>query len=621
MRESGTEEDERPVVVIEFGNEVPLRSFDRILPDTLRERRIRIDPLHFPGLADGVPTVAEQARHWASVLDGTRPRAVLAYCSAARLAARLTHALPDPSVPLVLFDPVVPEPTAAQQLLHELAAGMDAGLQASEVPRLAGLAPDAALTQASRFLRSLLTRCAPDLDEELADDLTTGQRAWLSYTLSVAADGPAPALRAHVVLSSAAHWESNDALSVQRTPLSAVQLFQSPAVKASLRDLLASGSVTATEQERQPAVLPPFVERDAAEAMVAAQWSRILGTPPAGLDDDFFASCGNSLRAAQLIAALRAACAVDIPLDTIFRFPAFRALSAYIRGDALTGGGRFVTLNASGAGAPLLLVPAASGDVVGLHRFGGAPVDRPVHGLRTRGLDVADGPPCTTLAEMIGDYADVLEASAAPRSLHLAGYCVGGVLAYELARELRSRGWDIRSVLLLNTSLYCPPRTVGDGAQEKLRSIASEAGRELPPGDRDPRSVFQDLVNGGADLMESAFAAFRARLEVYGSVAAAVSGYVPEPADFPVRLFSTDDRDDPSDVALTPHPVTDWPDLGLADFQLHAVSVDHFEMINHEPTLRAVEAVMKGIDALRDVPSAVAHGLPPTSPSGETRYV
>ncbi|MFG3309803.1 thioesterase domain-containing protein [Streptomyces wuyuanensis] len=346
-------------------------------------------------------------------------------------------------------------------------------------------------------------------------------------------------------------------------------------------------------------MLPPFVERDATEAVVAAQWSRVLGAPPASLDADFFMSGGNSLRAAQLTTALRGAFAVKITLNTVFQFPTFRGISARIRGDIPESSGRFITLNASGAGGPLLLVPAASGGVIGLHRFAGEPVDRPVHGLQARGLNPADGAPGATLAGMVDDFIDVLEASQAPRSIHLAGYCVGGILAYELARGLHARDWDIRSVVLLNTSLYCPPLEVSEGVQEKLRSIASEAKIDLAPRDLSARTVFDALRCSAPDLLPVDFAEFEARLQVYGSVASAVSGYIPQPSDFPVRLFSTNDRDDPSDMACTLHSVVDWPDLGLSDFALHDVPVDHFEMINHEPTVHAVEDTLTKIDATR----------------------
>ncbi|MFJ3509511.1 phosphopantetheine-binding protein [Streptomyces luteogriseus] len=340
-----------------------------------------------------------------------------------------------------------------------------------------------------------------------------------------------------------------------------------------------------------------FVERDATEAVVAAQWSRVLGRPPASLDADFFGSGGSSLLAAKLVSALRGALGTRIPLKTLFEAPTFGGLSARIRNDTPGSGGRLLTLNPSGAGAPLLLVPAASGGVIGLHRFGGDPIDRPVLGLQARGLDPAEGEPCGTLAEIVDDFTEVLEKADAPRSLHLAGYCVGGILAYELAAGLLRRGWDVRSVVLLNTSLYCPPLTVAEAAGEKLLSVAHEAGIAIPEGrEPDAAEVYRAVGSQGPDPIETDFAEFQAGLRVFGSVGSAVSGYVPEPGDFAVRLFSTDDRDDPSDIERTLHPVTDWPDLGLTDYQQYQVPVDHFEMIVHEPTLKAVENALKDID-------------------------
>ncbi|MFH8804234.1 thioesterase domain-containing protein [Streptomyces sp. NPDC017936] len=340
-----------------------------------------------------------------------------------------------------------------------------------------------------------------------------------------------------------------------------------------------------------------YVERDATEAVVAAQWSRVLGHPPASLDTDFFAAGGTSLLAAKLVSALRGALGTQLPLKAVFEAPTFRGLSTRIREGGSSPHTRVLTLNAFGRGTPLLLVPAASGGVVGLHRLGGAPIDRPVLGLQARGLDPADGAPCATLDDIVDDFATVLEKAEAPRSLHLAGYCVGGILAYELACELDRRGWDVRSVVLLNTSLYCPPLEAADGAREKLRSIVDEAGLTVPEGEEpDTVSVFRLLTSDDADTLESDFAQFEARLKVFGSVGAAISGYVPRQVVFPVRLFSTDDRDDPADVERTPHEVTDWPDLGLPDFWQHHVPVDHFEMIAHEPTLRAVEEVLTELD-------------------------
>lgn len=58
-----------------------------------------------------------------------------------------------------------------------------------------------------------------------------------------------------------------------------------------------------------------------ADAVIARQWAKILGLPPASDDDDFFLSGGDSLKAVQLLGRLRAELAVDLSLSDLFSRP------------------------------------------------------------------------------------------------------------------------------------------------------------------------------------------------------------------------------------------------------------------------------------------------------------
>lgn len=243
-----------PVVVLEFGNEIPPRTFDQILPLEARADRVRIDPLRVPGLTDSLPSPADQARYWAGCIAPLRPAAVLAYCSAADLAALLVAELGGGDVPLVVFDPVLPTPEAPDEVLLDLARGMAGSLEPSEVPHLTGLAPDEGLRRGSAFLRSLIARSAPDLDEDLADELTTGQRRWLAFTLSAAAGRRGPLRLDHVVLSTEAEWSDADARAVHRTGLSSADLFGTGAVTPLVARLLTGERAG---EERASPVPPP----------------------------------------------------------------------------------------------------------------------------------------------------------------------------------------------------------------------------------------------------------------------------------------------------------------------------------------------------------------------------
>ncbi|MFF5933293.1 amino acid adenylation domain-containing protein [Streptomyces sp. NPDC012508] len=363
-----------------------------------------------------------------------------------------------------------------------------------------------------------------------------------------------------------------------------------------------------------------FVERDAVEVVVATQWFRVLGSTPQSLDANFFDAGGNSLAAARLTTALCKAFKTDLPVQVVFDAQTFRGISNWIRNGVPAAGKRLVTLNDEGAGTPLLLLPSGGGGVIGLQRFGGAPFDRPVFGLQSRGLDPNDGLPFTDLEEMTADFVRVVEDSSLPRTLHLGGYCTGGTFAYELARALRAGEWNILSVSLFNTSLYRRPLDLDRLIHERLAGLASAAGLgdQLPlaASELDVAQVFDALKNKGVDILEADLAAFEARLRVYGSLWTSVTGYRPELQDVPVRLFATADRYHPEDKALMSEDDRDWSELGFRDIRTVPVAVSHREMLRHEPTLDVIERSLAELDP---VPSPVA--APPISSSPPMRPV
>jgi amino acid adenylation domain-containing protein len=78
---------------------------------------------------------------------------------------------------------------------------------------------------------------------------------------------------------------------------------------------------------RDPDVLAP---RTAVEKRLAELVAELLGVRPVGVTDNFFLLGGHSLLGTQLIARLRDAFGVDVPLRTIFDHPTVDALAAEI---------------------------------------------------------------------------------------------------------------------------------------------------------------------------------------------------------------------------------------------------------------------------------------------------
>jgi non-ribosomal peptide synthetase component F len=66
------------------------------------------------------------------------------------------------------------------------------------------------------------------------------------------------------------------------------------------------------------------------EELLADIWAQVLGLERIGVDDNFFARGGHSLLATQVVARMRTALNVDIPLPRIFETPTIAALAAWI---------------------------------------------------------------------------------------------------------------------------------------------------------------------------------------------------------------------------------------------------------------------------------------------------
>jgi thioesterase domain-containing protein len=97
-----------------------------------------------------------------------------------------------------------------------------------------------------------------------------------------------------------------------------------------------------------PAAEPP---RSALEELVAGIWAEVLGCERVGLHDDFFALGGYSLLAIRLLARLRAATGVDLPLRALFASSTVAALAAEVER----------SLRAPGAAPLPPIEPAAAG--------------------------------------------------------------------------------------------------------------------------------------------------------------------------------------------------------------------------------------------------------------------
>ncbi|HEY3440932.1 MAG TPA: alpha/beta fold hydrolase [Paludibaculum sp.] len=188
-------------------------------------------------------------------------------------------------------------------------------------------------------------------------------------------------------------------------------------------------------------------------------WREALHQAPASAMDDFFQCGGDSLSAASFLAAVSADYAIPLEqLDPFFENPNLACLAALIQNQLASPiQPRQFTFFPKAPGPALFLIGATASGVFALRALAQqmGPV-RPVTILRTTG-EPPDRVPGHLAAVVRDSIAAIRELQ--PRGPYLlAGHCYGGIVAFEVARQLMTAAESIRRLVLLDAPCPGPHR-------------------------------------------------------------------------------------------------------------------------------------------------------------------
>jgi acyl-CoA synthetase (AMP-forming)/AMP-acid ligase II/acyl carrier protein len=193
-------------------------------------------------------------------------------------------------------------------------------------------------------------------------------------------------------------------------------------------------------------------DTDALRHAMTRIWESILERSPIGLDEHFFAAGGDSLRSLRLIARVAEAFGVDLSPDTLLTAPTIDLLAAEVLAASQRGKpSRIVALRATGTRPPLFFF---DGDINGgglycrflLDAFD---ADQPIFLIRPAGVFGEVVPPVDEMADR--DVALII-AVAAAGPYRLAGFCNGGIVAFEVARRLEAAGARVDVLAMIASS-------------------------------------------------------------------------------------------------------------------------------------------------------------------------
>ena len=339
------------------------------------------------------------------------------------------------------------------------------------------------------------------------------------------------------------------------------------------------------------------------EVVLARIWADVLKLDKVGTHDNFFALGGNSLMAVQIVSRVCAIGSMQIAVRDLFTYPSLGELAAFV-------GARkppvqhpnLVPVRTAGNLRPLFLIHPIGGEVQYAFELARhLPIEQPVYGLAATGLAAGERPD-SSIPAMASAYLQALRQVQASGPYQLAGWSLGGLVAYEIAHQLLAAGETVDFVGLIDSGSSPLLRAQGEpfdeaGAllhwiadqhpdiaaatshplREELLSLAKRRDLDAMLAVCRAQQLLPAQVD--MDLVKRLLAVYRAGSQ------AAVSYQAPPPATR-VTLFAADRK-------ASEDPTLGWADLLGAHLEVQPIGGTHASIVRSPHVERLASAIFQ----------------------------
>jgi amino acid adenylation domain-containing protein len=336
--------------------------------------------------------------------------------------------------------------------------------------------------------------------------------------------------------------------------------------------------------------------RTPTEAAIAALWAQLLNLEQVGIQDNFFELGGDSLLAIRLLEQINQQFQQNLPLADLFLAPNIEQLALLIQKqerqtanpDVWRSWSPLVPLQPTGSRLPFFCVHPIFGVVLPYYELAcQLGTDQPFYGLQPMGMD-GNQPPCTQIEEMAAHYIEALRQVQPQGPYQLGGWSFGGLVAFEMAQQLRQAGAQVRLLAILDAIAPIPGNrlSVYDG----LKFLVSTVARSIWPFLLDYGSLLKHRPQTWLSSLERAtithFIPPETRLRVldeltlhrmlriFATNSRAVLNYAPQAYPDPIVLFRSCESPKQSEEATL-----GWSELATGTVQVHQVPGNHLTML------------------------------------------
>ncbi len=403
------------------------------------------------------------------------------------------------------------------------------------------------------------------------------------------ADGPAPApaeLRRHLSAYLPGHMLPAAFVTLPEMPLTLGGKIDRKSLPGYDPELLVSD-----ENSQEPAT--------PTEKRLAALWQHELGIPVVDTTANFFELGGDSLKAAQLITLIHHEFGQQLPFASLLGAPTIARIAAVLDGSGCAAcdvaeWDTVLSLQPHGSLTPLFCIATtAQGPYCfrPLSKRLGAGQPLLVVCIMPKGEERVP-----TIQELAARACRSIRRIRPRGPYILGGYCFGGTVAFETARQLRSEGEDVRLLALFDTPAPGYPKLIR-GHARNWRTLRDVVLRRRNGAHRiGVREIVSHFGMTGQLIKSKILANTErriARLELTTLVPLArdvarwqersLRMYQPKPLNVPIAQFIA--QDETISARILEDPRLAWPEVSGGDVHVHRVPGAHGTLLGEPQTI------------------------------------
>jgi amino acid adenylation domain-containing protein len=349
------------------------------------------------------------------------------------------------------------------------------------------------------------------------------------------------------------------------------------------------------EYQRLDATTEPVAPRDDLETQLTVIWQRLLGVQNISIRDNFFELGGHSLIAVRLFAEIEQIWGQNLPLATLFQQQTIEELADVLRQKEWSAPwSSLVLIQAGGEKPPLFCVHPVGGNILEYYTLANyLGQDCPVYGLQSQGLD-GKQQPFRSIEDMAKHYIQEIQTVQPHGPYFLTGYSFGGLVAFEMAQQLRARGEEMGLLALLDSSAPNLPNRRPSFTQSlgiHISNLGQLTFKEQSSYVLD-RIAYRFNSKDEEDFLAKSLYKLEdltpQLLNVLNYNIQAGEDYLAKKYSGKMVLF----RCQVQDLEHYLHPEFGWPDLVDGGVEIHPIPGPHFRMLK-EPRIQFLAAELK----------------------------